>query len=52
MAERDEKVEASESRVLTDNETETVSAGLSDDPSNPNNDPGDPIPPPPTQPVG
>lgn len=52
MAERDETVEASESGVLTDEETEKVSAGISDDPPNPNNDPGDPIPPPPTQPGG
>jgi hypothetical protein len=52
MPEKDEKVEASTSRLLTDEETQDVSAGLSDDPPNPSTDPADPVPPPPTLPGG
>jgi hypothetical protein len=47
MPERDERPKA-DARVMTEEETETVSAGLSDDPPNPNNDPVDPVPPPPS----
>ena len=48
MPEQDKKVEASTSRLLTDEETQEISAGISDDPPNPNNDPNDPVPPPPS----
>lgn len=51
MPEPDEKASEPDARVLRDDETESISGGISDDPPNPVTDPNDGVPPPP-QPGG